>query len=201
MNNPERNIHRPVEKQRQRSGLDSDYRLIIFETLNEEGVPPRDGKIIDPYNKAFVSQFARCSRNKDNIHLHGKAFNVPRPADKVCEEKYDADYAICLYHDIEQVGLELAHMLISRRNQYNHIFVVTQQWNSEADRIKQGLSALTRNHYNRGGTIHMPFPESPKNTDESDETFSAESAGLISFWHILDIRDLDKRDEMLSQMI
>lgn len=179
---------------------DSKYSVSIFEHTGKP-IEYEGSKALDPHNRTFISLFARGARD-DNIHLKGCVHSLPFSLDHIHDEKFDADFALCLYRNIYQVGPELALLIARERNRYHHIFVITQQHSPDDSETVKQLSTIVPNTYRGIRLVDLPYPEDyiDPETDEKEETYNAEEADLLSFWGINDIRDPDIRKQILTRL-
>ncbi len=172
----------------------------VFEM--SEGEPPRKQKKfydIDPSNRSFLTILSR-SAQEDGLELHYKVQPLPyiRTTDftQVTDSRFDADYAICMYPNLQTVGPEVGHIILDRSKKYRHVFLVTRTRSPEHDvDLIKGLNAVTLHSLPIHGHIHEP---QPIKTIDKEEIIDAEQGDVISYWSVKSIRNLDTRREILS---
>ncbi len=177
-----------------------EYSFAVFETV-EVPVSHEKGRALDPFNKTFLSYFMRGVK-QDGIKPKGRVHSLPDPREKVVEPEYDADFAICLYNNLDQVGPEIGWMIVERATKYHHIFIVTQHAAADDLHLKKGLSQIVQNTYRGIRLIDLPYPEQDCDPDnDSAETFNIVQSNKMSFWGIDDIRNPETRELMLSYLV
>jgi hypothetical protein len=169
--------------------------------MSDPKEPQRDEKYfadIDPENRVFMRKLHSAAQN-DNIEIDYRIHPFPkiraRAPESLQEPRYDADYALCMYPNIEYVGPELAHMMYERRKSFRHIFLVTRGYVWDEDELRKGINAVPAMTIEMGSGLYQPYP---MNEEDGTESYDPEKMNLLSYWHVHSIRDQYARQKLLS---
>lgn len=173
----------------------------VFEASDENReTKDKNFEDMDPDNRVFLKTLQQSAKN-DLLNLSFKIHPFDRDRKRDPEifsnTRFDADFAICMYPNLQYIGPEIGHLLLNRRNSYHHLFIVTQNYLPDEDEIQRSLSTITTATISLRQTIETPCPTHLKN---GEEQFDAEAGHALSFWRTKSIRKLDKRRHFLSLM-
>jgi|GEM_PF-2690763 len=171
----------------------------VFELSHkkEPPLPIKNYTDIDASNRVFL-RILHTSAQEENLELQYKVhpfqnLRLSSP-EKLSEEKFDADIAVCMYPDLEHIGPELGHVLTNRRKMFRHVFIITQRQvpDSEND-LWKAIKTLPQASINRGSILYEPIPQK---VVDGDEIYDAEEGRLVSHWHVVDIRNKNARERI-----
>jgi len=171
----------------------------VFET--NKGEPEFSSKgyqKIDASNRSFLRLFGEAAFQEGlkldyKIHPFTKIRNTNPRA--LTDEHFDAEYAVCMYPDLDQIGPEFGHLIHNRRKSFRHIFVVTQR--SIPDRehdMRKALNSLTTRTIER----EVILEPTPTHLEDGEERFDLEAANILSYWNVLSIRCPEFRQQMMT---
>lgn len=152
---------------------------------------------LDATNRTFLS-IVKNAAAEDNFDIQYKIHPFPRirknNPGELSSPEFDANFAICMYPDLSQVGPELAYLILDRNRQYQHLFVVTQKYVPDRDHeLKNVISLMPRASVRRGSDIYEPLPFT---IIDNDEIYNAEESNMLSYWNVLKIRDTELRQQL-----
>ncbi|MBU0767148.1 hypothetical protein KKF55_05230 [Patescibacteria group bacterium] len=171
----------------------SEINCCIFEDSGNPHQPKSEMSHLAPLNRVFLDQLRRVAF-EDGMSLNFSSFshqlvrdNDSEAVSAVNAPRFDADYAINMYPSLSDIGPELGHLILNKRERYAHIFVITHARIMEANLLR-GLSAVTQNAGKSKSEVITTFLES----------YDAEDAHILSFWNVEATRDEWTRRRLLS---
>ncbi len=161
------------------------------------GVGSRSLQTFAPDHRRFLYVMQRAAtHNYADLRIQPMKWPTSPMGGLNCDEfhflddpSYRADFHVCFVSSLYDVGPEIAHLILDRRQSAHMVLVVSDQpvTSEYAMEIRNGISAISESTYQRAeGNILMP-------TMYSGETNDAEAAGKLAFFSMRDRADALER--------
>ncbi len=152
---------------------------------------------IDADNRTWLSGMHSLAV-KEDISLKYTVHPFPhlrlKEPEKLREKTFDADIAVCMYPDLSFVGPELAHLIVDRKQEYRHVFIVTQRYLPDSQQeLQAAVSTIPRASVQMESLILESIPLGFR---EGEEVYDAEESRVISYWNVREIRKEDPRRQI-----
>lgn len=170
----------------------------VFEKTNEKK-PPRFANEIASTTKAFLKRLKKTA-SEDLLDMQYQIKPLPGMVEGSSETEeamrqlstpeYDADFAFCIYPDVNKIGPEIAYLIHRQQKEYRHVFILTEGDAPDQDETIFTLKQISQHSIQEeeSGLVL------PSDVYEGEENFQHP----LSFWKLRATREDYIRKRMLD---